>query len=285
MDWNETPAERSRAFAEQPVIIAGPHGKLYGIFTAPAPEASPADLCVILLGRNRWWGDRLSVKGARWLAARGFPCLRFDYHGYGESEGDCETIDPDGPYSEDVLTAIRHMRREFAQQQFALSGFCFDGRSALSAVEVEGGSIKAIVVVAALPGEMASLNAHPEKAGRGVTDANSVVRVSEGFKRDLRAVVRSSVHCLFLYGTDDVEYRNFQLVERSLLAKLEPAERARITVEVWPGRVHIAEDPDRMRQITERTLWWIDGLRQTPSLPRDQRVLALQPGVTNGLRA
>jgi alpha/beta superfamily hydrolase len=244
--------------------MPGQSGKLYGIFTPSSTGVPPAGLCVILLGRNRWFGDRLSVKGARWLAARGFPCLRFDYHGYGESEGECETIDPDGPYCEDVVTAIRHMRSEFSQQRFALSGFCFDGRTALSAVEQEGQSIASIVAVAVLPGEMASLNAHPEKAGRGITDASSVVRVSERFKRDFGAVVRSKVQCLFLYGADDIEYHNFQLVERSLLAKLEPAVRARLTLEVWPGRVHIAEDPDLMRQITERALWWIDGFRQKP---------------------
>jgi alpha/beta superfamily hydrolase len=277
MEWHETPAERSRALAEQPVIIPGPHGKLYGVYTPPAPEAASAGRCAILLGRNRWWGDRLSVKGARWLAAHGFSCLRFDYHGYGESEGECKTIDPDGPYSADALAAIRYMRDRFGQQRFVLCGFCFDGRTAMATVEQEGSAIEAIVVIAALPGEMASLNAHPEKAGRGIVDAGSVVRVSENFKRELRAVVSCGVHCLFLYGADDVEYRNFQLAERSLLVELRPAERARITVEVWPGRVHIAEDPDRMREITERTLCWLDGFRQTP-------YARAEPEVKNGFR-
>jgi alpha/beta superfamily hydrolase len=270
MEWDERPGELACALVEQPVVIPGPHGKLYGIFTPPASEAAPAGLCVILFGRNRWWGDRLSVKGARWLAARGFSCLRFDYHGYGESEGDCKAIDPVSPHSEDALAAIRYMRSEFAQQRFALSGFCFDGRTAISVIEQEGQSIEAIVVVAVLPGEMASLNAHPEKAGRGITDASSVVRVSEGFKQDFQALVRSRVQCLFLYGADDIEYHNFKLVERSMLSKLDPAERARLTVEVWPGRVHIAEDPDRMRQIAERGLLWIDGFRRDPSLAFDQ---------------
>jgi len=278
MEWNETPRERARAFAEQPIIMPGQHGKLFGIYTPPAPEAPPAGLCVILFGRNRWWGDRLSVKGARWLAARGFSCLRFDYHGYGESEGNCQTIDPDNPYSEDALAAIRFMRSEFSQHRFALSGFCFDGRTAMSTVQQEGASIEAIVVFAALPGEMASLNSFPGKAGRGITDASAVVRVSENFRRDFEALVRSSVPCLFLYGSDDTEYDNFKLVEQSLLTKLQRIERARITVEVWRGRVHIAEDPDRMREITERGLWWIDGFRQKP-------FALAQPEVTNGLRA
>jgi alpha/beta superfamily hydrolase len=261
MDWNETPAERQRAFAEQPVVMAGEHGKLYGIFTPPAPEASPAGICAILFGRNRWWGDRLSVKGARWLAARGFSALRFDYHGYGESEGDCQVVESDAPYTEDALTAIRHMRREFAQQRFALSGFCFDGRTAMSVVAREGEAVAAIVVVAALPGLTASMYSNPEKAGRG-NGAGTIARVSENFKRDLETLVRSQVRTLFLYGADDVEYHNFQLAERSQLAKLAPAEKARITVEVWPGKVHVAEDSDRMREITARTLSWIDGVRQ-----------------------
>src|SRR5690242_6022508 len=144
MNWNETAAERSRAGAERPVIMRGQHGKLYGIFTPPSPETPSAELCVILLGRNRWFGDRLSVKSARWLAARGFAALRFDYHGYGESEGDCQIVDTDRPYTEDALTAIRLMRSEFAQKRFALSGFCFDGRTALSAVAEENESIEAI---------------------------------------------------------------------------------------------------------------------------------------------
>lgn len=286
MEWNETTAERARAFAEQPVIMRGEHGKLYGIFTPPAPETSPAGWCVILFGRNRWWGDRLSVKGARWLAVRGFSCLRFDYHGYGESEGDCQVVESDSPYTDDALTAIRHMRAEFDQKRFVLSGFCFDGRTAMSAVEQEGSSIDAIVVVAALPGLTASMYSHPEKANPSVGEARIVPRVSENFKRDLRVLVCSRVQCLFLYGADDVEYHNFQLAERSLLAHLDPPERARLTVEVWPGKVHVAEDSDRMRQITERALSWIDSFRQRPynSTQPSPAPLILADG-RNGLRA
>jgi len=276
MDWKEASAELEFAAAEQPVIMRGPHGRLYGIFTPPAPQASPAGLCVILFGRNRWFGDRLSVKSARWLAARGFSCLRFDYHGYGESEGDSEVVESDEPYTEDALTAIRHMRAHFAQKQFVLSGFCFDGRTAMSAVEQEGESIEAIVIVAALPGLTASMFSHLQNSDPAVAAARSVPPVSENFKRELRTVIRARTRCLFLYGADDVEYHNFQLAERTLLADLEPVDRARLRIEVWPGKVHVAEDPDLMRAVTERTLWWIDGVRQAPA--------ALVEGVANGFR-
>ena len=96
--------------------------------------------------------------------------------------------------------------------------------------------VTAIVVVAALPGETASMYSHPEKANGSVTKVRAVPRVSDNFKRDLRTLIRSHVQCLFLYGGDDIEYQNFQLAECSLLANLEPAERARLTVEVWPGK-------------------------------------------------
>jgi alpha/beta superfamily hydrolase len=285
MDWHETPAERARASAERPVILQGEHGKLFGIFTPPSPEVSPAGACCILLGRNRWFGDRLSVKGARWLAARGFSCFRFDYHGYGESEGDCLVVDPDHPYTEDALAAIRSMRSIFAQQRFVLSGFCFDGRTAMSAVKHEGESIDAMVVVAPLPGETASMYYRPEKANQGTLEGKLVARVSENFKRDLQTLIRSRVRCLFLYGADDVEYHNFQLAEVSLLAKLEPAERTRLTVEVWAGKVHVAEDSERMREITERALSWIDGLRRKPDDRAQASPAALVPDAKNGLRA
>ena len=320
MNWSETPAELARAWAEQPVIMPGPHGDLYGIFTPPAPEASPAGLCVILMGRNRWWVDRLSVKGARWLASRGFACLRFDYHGYGESEGVCEFVDTERPYSEDAITAIRFLRKEFGQQRFVLSGFCFDARTALSAVEEEGCSIEAIVAIATPPGNKLThvtaskvrtflrmpisakkstlsralknrlsqffphLIPHPW-ANHSANGFTPLVLVSENFKRDIHAIVRSGVRCLFLNGSYDAEAYNFKLVERSILAKLDPEHRALFTLETWRDKIHTTRDPQLQREVTERTLLWIDGLRQTPfHLPQPENLIAV-PEMTNGHRA
>jgi alpha/beta superfamily hydrolase len=300
VDWNEEPAELARALAEQPVIVPGEHGHLYGIVTPPAPEALPTGLCAILLGRNRWWGDRLSVKGARWLAARGFACLRFDYHGYGESEGASESLEPERPYPEDALAAIRYMREEYGQQRFVLSGFCFDARTALAVVEQEGASIEGIVAVSVPPGEKLThitmfkvstflhmpvaakgyvlklalrrrlhpffprLISHPERIKRSGRRFSPLVKVSESFKRDIRAIVRSRVRCLFLNGIYDTSSYNFKLVERSILAKLDPARRALFTLETWPERLHVPHDPDMQRRVMERALMWIDGLRPKP---------------------
>jgi alpha/beta superfamily hydrolase len=295
MDWNETSAELARAGAEQPVIMPGVHGDLYGIFTPPAPEASAAGLCVILLGRNRWWCDRLSVRSARWLASRGFSCLRFDYHGYGESEGECQNIDSDKPYSEDAIAAIRYMRKEFAQRRFVLSGFCFDGRTALSAIETEGDAIEAIVCISpevtGTPGELlthlftldnavtfirrstsfkkASILRALRRCARLMrlaVEKHSGERLAERqlskrFRREFAALVRSKTRCLFLQGSEDSEYHGFQLVERTLMAKLNAEQKARITLEVWPGKIHLLEYAELQRKVMERTLSWIDGCR------------------------
>jgi alpha/beta superfamily hydrolase len=298
VNWNETPAELARAWAEQPVIMPGPHGDLYGVFTPPAPETAAAGLCVILLGRNRWWVNRLSVKGARWLASRGFACLRFDYHGYGESEGVCEFVDPERSYPEDAIAAIRFMREEYGQRRFVLSGFCFDARTALSAVEEEGSSIEAIVAIAAPPGEKLThitfskigtllsmpvsakksaltralrrrlhgffprLVSHPERPNVMHGSLIPLLPVSDSFQRDLRAIVRHGVRCLFINGRADGETYNFRLVERSILAKLDAKHRALFILETWPNKLHVPHDPQLQREIVQRVSLWIDGLRQ-----------------------
>lgn len=318
MDWNETPAELARAWAEQPVIMPGQHGDLYGIFTPPAPDASPAGLCVILFGRNRWRADRLSIKGARWLAARGFPCLRFDYHGLGESEGICQTIHGDNPFREDAVAAIRYMRSEFGQQRFALSGFCFDGRTALSATEEEGDAIEAVACISPevteLPGERFTHLLSFERARtflrtsgsykkiaiiRGLRRVINLIKlasnshpgeglaerlVSMNFKREFQALVHSKARCLFLQGHEDAQYDTFQLVEQTLLAKLTPEQRARITVEVWPGKIHPLENPGTMRKVTERTLSWIDGCRERPFIGAQSAPSVVVPPLINGAR-
>jgi alpha/beta superfamily hydrolase len=308
MEWNETPAELARAWAEHPVIMPGTYGDLYGVFTPAAPEAPPAGLCAIFFGRNRWWGDRLSVKSTRWLAAQGFSCLRFDYHGYGESAGECQNIHGERLYTDDALAAIRFMRKEFAQERFVLSGFCFDGRTALSALEEEGPAIEGVVCsspeVTGAPGELLThlftldnaitfirrsasykkvaisralhrgLNLIKLAGAVGSREGLAERQISEGFKRDFRALLRSNARCLFLQGSDDPEYHGFQLVERSLLAKLTPEQKLRITLEVWPGKIHLLEFPEVQRLVAERVVSWIVDLRQTSPEFADARSFA-----------
>ncbi len=50
MEWDERPAELGRALVEQPVVIPGQHGKLYGIFTPPHQKRRPLDFASFCSG-------------------------------------------------------------------------------------------------------------------------------------------------------------------------------------------------------------------------------------------
>ena len=149
MPWRESEADLARARAEVPVVVPGPDGDLYGVFTPPAPEAPPAGRCVVLFTRPRSHRNRNWVEGARRLAARGFSAFRFDYHGNGDSGGAPGRLDPNRPYQGDAVAVLRHLREQLGVPRFVLYGSCFDAATALSAFPSEAASIDAIAFVAA----------------------------------------------------------------------------------------------------------------------------------------
>jgi pimeloyl-ACP methyl ester carboxylesterase len=293
MDWCETSAEVERARAEIPVIIRGPDGALFGIFTPPAPEAPSAGLCVVMPALTRWHFGRMPVKSARALAASGFACLRFDYHGYGESEGVTTIITRSDTFGADVVAAIRYLRQSHGQKRFVLSGYCFDALSSLAAFIDEADAIEGLVFMAApiLKEREASWDrryvlralANPTKVrnsfrswrdgtrkaakaaqalGRSLT-AGAEQRpfgLPETFEEHFRALVRSHARALILYGEDDALYREFQIAEPYLFANLAPEPRRRFEVEVWPGLVHPPQDVQRQQEIFERAQSWIEAL-------------------------
>jgi pimeloyl-ACP methyl ester carboxylesterase len=296
MPWVETPAELERARAERPFVITAPTGALFGVFTPPAPEAPEAGLCVIMLTRPRSHRNRMWVEGARRLAAQGFATLRLDYHGCGDSGGDSAVLDPNTPYREDVVAALRHLRQHLGCKRFILCGSCFDARTALSAFMDEGDAIAGLVFIAApvmeldtvvrvhadtkdwthlwralrksgnwralgTPGRWRHMSAVLGRlAGRTVRGAASELPLSPSFLEHFHALVGSSARALFLYGLDDAEYASFQVAERTLFASLPADVRARFELEVWPGTVHGFLEMNRQRETFERALRWIEAL-------------------------
>jgi pimeloyl-ACP methyl ester carboxylesterase len=298
MPWRESEAELARARAEQPALVDSPLGRLFGIFTPPAPDAPEAGLCVVFLTRPRSHRNRMWVEGARRLSARGFACFRFDYHGTGDSEGDAAKLDPNQPYRADILAVLRHLRDRLGQRSFVLCGACFDARTALAAFPEEGGAIAGLVFMVAPAMEldvMDQANAdhkdwrHLMKAlgkadnwralGRAerwrymAAVAGRVARrgvpgmkagglpLSAGFLEDFTALVRSHARALFLYGEEDDVYRSFAPIKDRLLQSLDSATRSRIEVEVWPGPMHGFIEIRRQREAFERVVGWIEALR------------------------
>ena len=83
MNWRETPAAVSRARAEQPLVFTGPKGALHGIFTPPAPDASPASACVVFPPAT---------------TVRGFAVIRYSRHESLPPHPNPSTANPSSPH-------------------------------------------------------------------------------------------------------------------------------------------------------------------------------------------
>ena len=207
MNWRETPATVSRARAEQPLVFTGPKGVLHGIFTPPAPDASPASACVVFPGRPRSGLRRLPVLAARILAAEGFAALRFDLRGRGESAGEVALPSRHEPLGEDVVAAIRHLREAHGQKQFLLAGYCFDALTALDSFTDEADAISGMfiatpAVLEEKPGESPgySLTRSAASRLRSMLKRASAPKILDSFEIPFRALARSHARALFLSG-------------------------------------------------------------------------------------
>jgi len=112
------------------------------------------------------------------------------------------------------------------------------------------------------PAEPASSGAQPAPAGQPLDPR---------FVSDFAALVRSRAGALFLYGEADVEFRTFQTVLREVWPTLDPEDRERFEVEVWPGEVHGGFlDMQRQQLILRRVLEWV--LARHPDAATRERV-------------
>jgi alpha/beta superfamily hydrolase len=289
MNWAETVAMAERARAEEPVHFAGREGALYGIYTPPAPDAPRADHCVMLPGHPRFGHQRMSVIAARVLAAEGFAALRFDFHGHGESDGRSVTAHRSQAGPGDVDAAVRFARDERGQSRFLLTGYCFDGTSALAAmpsIATAGALFAAPLVLyrAISAGARPARTRRPEWAsrmrrwwrhpltfpslaitamasadelrkpapGNGCNEAPSV-RIAPVVEDAIAALSRSGTPVIIIFGEDDPAYAEFKLVKEQLFAPLNGDARCPLRVEVWPGRVQSSRN---MPALLERTIRW-----------------------------
>lgn len=105
--------------------------RLCAILSEPATDnASSGVGVVVVVGgpQYRAGSHRQFVLLARTLAANGHACLRFDYRGMGDAEGESLTFEATSP---DIQAAIHALRREWAPlKRVVLWGLC-DGASAI----------------------------------------------------------------------------------------------------------------------------------------------------------
>ena len=114
-------------YAEHPLAFSCHGDTLYGILTMPEQQASRAVLIVVGGPQYRTGSHRQFVLLAREFASHGYPVLRFDYRGMGDSEGaprNFEQVD------EDIRAAIDHLFESVPSvRDVVIFGLC-DGASA-----------------------------------------------------------------------------------------------------------------------------------------------------------
>ncbi len=114
-------------FEERPLVFDCGGNRLLGVVACPP---APCELAVVIVvggPQYRVGSHRQFVQLSRYLAAEGFPVMRFDYTGMGDGEGDKKAFDE---IDSDIRSAIDALKREMPSvTAVALWGLC-DGASA-----------------------------------------------------------------------------------------------------------------------------------------------------------
>lgn len=128
------PREQAADPTEQAVTFECAGETLVGILTAPQTEGSAADCTtgvIVIVGgpQYRAGSHRQFVQLARAVAAAGYPVLRFDYRGMGDSTGELRDFQQVTP---DIAAAIDTLQRQVPSvKHIVLWGLCDAASAAL----------------------------------------------------------------------------------------------------------------------------------------------------------
>lgn len=109
------------------IIRFGTDDALVGVFTKPAITAPGRLPGFVLLNSgivHRVGPNRLYVKAARCLAAAGYPVLRFDLSGIGDSSARTDTLTFEKSAVNETIEAMRFLKDRMGVEQFLLAGIC-----------------------------------------------------------------------------------------------------------------------------------------------------------------
>jgi pimeloyl-ACP methyl ester carboxylesterase len=129
-----------------PFYFGAPGKHLFGIYHAPQ-SGPPRDCGVVLcspMGREYINSHRALRQLAVRLSAAGFPVLRFDFYGCGDSSGECEQGQID-QWLADLSTAVEEMRKRCGFVKICLVGLRLGGTLA-AMVGARRGDIDSLVL-------------------------------------------------------------------------------------------------------------------------------------------
>lgn len=110
------------AMAIDPFFIGPPSRQLFACYHTPAEPARDCGVVICHpMGQEYIRSHRGCLRLAEQLAQAGFPSLRFDYSGTGDSAGDADDVDLD-QWQADIRTAIGELRERSGVGTFCLIG-------------------------------------------------------------------------------------------------------------------------------------------------------------------
>lgn len=119
---------------ETPVVFQNEGANLVGILTRPAGSGAPR---VGIVTAHGWSGYRIGPHGivvdfARRAAELGYPSLRFDFRGRGDSEGEMEQANRASMIA-DCVCATSFLREQTGCERVVLVGICAGSQVAIGA--------------------------------------------------------------------------------------------------------------------------------------------------------
>lgn len=123
---------------ERPLFFTSSSHRLFAMYHAPDAGAGPTPRPAVVFchpfGEEKLWAHRVYVNAARSLARRGYPVLRFDARGHGDSSGPVRDYTIDGAL-DDGGEAIALVRRLAGADQVILIGLRLGGTVAAMLAE------------------------------------------------------------------------------------------------------------------------------------------------------
>ena len=120
---------------ETPFFFSNGNHSLFGVLHHPAAATvGPPFVFCHPLGEEKLWAHRVFVSYARRLAAAGYPVLRFDLSGNGDSEGSFSDLSMTVAHA-DLLSAVRRVRLMTGTAEVNLLGLRLGANVAMMAAE------------------------------------------------------------------------------------------------------------------------------------------------------
>jgi alpha/beta superfamily hydrolase len=298
--------ETSRSDPSMPVFIPAGSEDVFGMFTRAS--RSRGDVAVLVLpggGSDPTFGkNQVRRRLALELAERGFHVLRISYRGVAESGGAMREIDFGNPWTEDAVAAIRWLESQ-GLERIVIIGQCFGGRTAVAAAK----DVRQLVGLALVAPPVRDVShaeailrrpfswylrkaASPRSLGllfgrggqrRRRTIRAKLLRTLTGgrgsrqggaslvFRDALEAVLDARIPVLFLYGSTDDFYPDFDVVRAGPMARMVERSGDLVSVQIVDARFGGMQRLSTQDIFVNSLVSWIDGLVPVDRAPTTAR--------------